>query len=187
MGRKDDDGGRRERDWREIDRRKDRSKHRQPDRPAVPEHKQARAASASKVYKSQLDAFFDGGGKAPAHVKDKLAALDDASPEGKQRVAALKAIKDAGTSSAVDKAVDAFVGQWELPPDHEILAQVLLCSDERHVRRALEIITDLLSKNRPPRRKAILEQRLRRVINLGDDPDAAEQAQAILKQLRLFS
>ena len=74
MGRDRDD--RRERDWREIDRRKDRSKHRQPDRPQVPKHKQARAESASKVYKSQLDAFFDGDGKAPAHVKDKLATLD---------------------------------------------------------------------------------------------------------------
>jgi hypothetical protein len=185
MGRDRDD--RRERDWREIDRRKDRSKHRQPDRPQIPKHKQARAESASKVYKGQLDAFFDGDGKAPAHVKDKLATLDDTSPEGKKRVAALKAIKDAGTSSAVDKAVEAYLEKWELPPDHDVLAQVLLCSEEERVGQALDIIAELLSKNRPPRRKAILEQRLRRVINLGDDPDLADKAQAIVKQLRLFS
>jgi len=178
---------RRERDWREIDRRKDQSKHRQPDRPQVPKHKQARAESASKVYKSQLDAFFDGDGKAPAHVKDKLEALDDTSPEGKKRIAALKKIKDAKTSSAVDRAVDAYLAKWELPPDHDVLAQVLTCSDEEHVGRALETIADLLSKNRPPRRKTILEQRLRRVISLGDDPDLADEAEAIIKQLRLFS
>ena len=178
---------RRDRDWREIDRRKDQSKHRQPDRPQMPKHKQARAESASKVYKSQLDAFFDGDGKAPSHVKDKLATLDDTSPEGKKRVAALKKIKDAGTSSAVDKALGAYLKNWELPPDHDVLAQVLTSSDEEYIGQALDIIADLLSKNRPPRRKTILEQRLRRVINLGDDPDQADKAQAILKQLRLFS
>lgn len=178
---------RRERDWREIDRRKDRSKHRQPDRPQVPKHKQARAESASKVYKSKLDAFFDGDGKAPAHVKDKLATLDDASPEGKQRLAALKAIKDAGTSSAVDKAVAAYLREWSLPPDHEVLAQVLLASEEEYVEQALELIEELLSHNRPPRRKAVLEQRLRRVISLGEDPDLADKAQALIRQLRLFS
>jgi hypothetical protein len=185
MGRDRDD--RRERDWREIDRRKDKSKHRQPDRPQIPQHKQARAESASKVYKSKLDAFFDGDGKAPDHIKDKLSTLDDASPEGKKRIAALKKIKEAGTSSAVDKAVDAYMASWELPPDHDVLAQVLMCSDEEHVDQALETIAELLSKNRPPRRKAILEQRLRRVINLGEDPDLADKAQDILKQLRLFS
>ncbi|MBW2278449.1 MAG: hypothetical protein JRF63_13230 [Deltaproteobacteria bacterium] len=185
MGRDQED--RRERDWREIDRRKDQSKHRQADRPRVPEHQQARAESASKVYKSKLDAFFDGSGKAPAHIKDKLQALDDTSPEGKQRITALKKIKDAGTSLAVEKAVGVYLKSWALPPDHDVLAQVLTCSDEEYVGQALEIIDELLSKNRPPRRKTILEQRLRRVISLSDDPDLADKAQAIIKQLRLFS
>lgn len=185
MGRDRDD--RRERDWREIDRRKDQSKHRQPDRPQVPKHQRARAESASKVYKSKLDAFFDGDGKAPAHIKDKLQSLDDTSPEGKKRIAALKKIKDSGTSSAVEQAVGTYLKSWELPPDHDVLAQVLTCSDEEYVGQALEIIADLLSKNRPPRRKTILEQRLRRVISLGDDPELADKAQAIIKQLRLFS
>lgn len=177
---------RRERDWREIDRRKDRSKHRQPDRPQMPKHKQARADSASKVYKAKLDAFFDGDGKAPAHVKDKLATLDDAAPEGKRRLAALKAIKEAGTTSAVDRAVADYLREWTLPPDHEVLVQVLLASDEEHVGLALEIIGELLSHNRPPRRKAVLEQRLRRVVNLGEDPDLSGKAQSLIKQLRLF-
>jgi hypothetical protein len=186
MPRKDD-GGRRERDWREIDRKKDRSKHRQPDSKQRPKHIQDRADSASKVYKSKLDSFFDGDGKAPEHVKDKLKTLDDTSKEGKQRIAALKAIKDSGTSSAVDKALTAYLERWELPPDHDVLAQALLGSDEEHVGQALTMIGELLSQNRPPRRTAVLEQRLRRIVNLGEDPDLEEQAQSLIKQLRLFS
>ena len=64
------DDDRPKRSWREIDKNKDRSQHRKEDRAPMSSFKQARADSASKVYKSKLDNFFDGDGKAPEHVRE---------------------------------------------------------------------------------------------------------------------
>ncbi|MCP4605016.1 MAG: hypothetical protein GY847_31590 [Proteobacteria bacterium] len=184
---RDYDDDRPKRSWREIDRKKDSSKHRKEDRQSIAPHAKVRAASASKVYKSKLDAFFDGEGKAPAHVKEKLAALDSTSQEGKERASALKTIKDAGTSSAADKAVTTYLKKWELPPDFDILAQVLTCSDEDYVKTALEMLEEMFAEKRVPRSPKIVEQRLRRVKNLSDDPDLAEKAGELMRTLRLYS
>ncbi len=175
------------RSWREIDQRKDSSKHRQPDRSAMSKNKKVRAESASKVYKSKLDAFFEGDGKAPAHIKDKLDSLESASGDGKARAKALKAIKDAGTSSAADKAVAAYKKKWEIPSDYDILSQVLMCADEDYVDEAMEILEEMFKGKRVPRRTAILEQRLRRVKTLADEPGLQDKANELIKSLRLFS
>jgi hypothetical protein len=175
------------RSWREIDKMRDGSQHRQPDRKSMPAHKQARADSASKVYKAKLDAFFDGEGGPIEHVKSQLEALDGPSEGGARRAAALKAIKDAGTSSAADAAVAAFLEEWKLPPDYDVLTQVLTCEDEEHVELALDMIGEMLGAKRVPRRTQVLEQRLRRVKTLCDDPDLGDKAAALLRELRLFS
>lgn len=175
------------RSWRDIDKKKDSSKHRQSDNRPMSRQKKVRAESASKVYKSKLDAFFEGEGRAPAHVKDKIDTLKPTSKEGKARAAALKAIKDANTSSAADKAVSAYVKKWELPPDFEVLSQVLTCSDEDYVLEALEFIERLVAEGRAPRRVQLLEQRLRRVKTLADDSDLQDKADELVKKLRLFS
>ena len=175
------------RSWREIDKMKDGSAHRQPDKKPLPAHKKARAESASKVYKSKLDAFFDGEGKAPEHVKEKMAAVETTSKGGKERAAALKAIKDAGTSGAADRAVEAYLEKWELPPDFEILNQVLQCSDESYVEQAMDMLEAMFRDKRVPKRTQVLEQRLRRVKTLIDDEDLEEKATALIRTLRLFS
>ena len=175
------------RSWREIDKKKDSSKHRTSDGKPLSRQKQARAASASKVYKSKLDAFFEGEGKAPAHVKDKIDTMKPTSKEGKARAGALKAIKEANTSSAADKAVAAYLKKWELPPDYEVLSQVLTCSDEDYVMDAMGCMEKLIAENRAPRRVQLLEQRLRTVKTLADDPDLQDKAGELIKKLRLFS
>ncbi len=175
------------RSWRDIDKQKDGSQHRKPDRPISNPRAKARADSASKVYKSKLDAFFDGQGKAPAHVKEKLNTLKAVDSGGEKRVKALKAIKEASTSTAADKAVKAYLVNWELPPDYEVIGQVLTCSDEEYVELALTMMTKMLDDKQIPKRAALLEQRLRRVKTLADDPDLQDKADAVMRQLRLFS
>jgi hypothetical protein len=174
------------RSWREIDKKKDSSKHRQSDSKPMSSHKKARAASASKVYKSKLDAFFDGEGKAPAHVKEKVDVLHATSGEGKARAGALKAIKEANTSSAADKAVAMYLKEWEFPPDFDVLSQILICSDEDYVLNAMELIDKIIKENRVPRRVQLLEQRLRRVKTLADDSDLQDKADKLIKKIRLF-
>lgn len=174
------------RSWREIDKKKDGSQHRPAERKPFHPNQQARAESASKVYKSKLDAFFDGEGKAPAHVKEKFAAIEDTSKAGKERTAALKKIKDAGTSGAADKAIAAYLKKWELPPDFEILAQALMCGDESYVEQAMVLLEEMFKNNRVPKRTQLLEQRLRRVKTLIDDDDLEEKATHLIRTLRLF-
>jgi hypothetical protein len=181
------DGDRPKRSWREIDKKKDSSAHRQADRAPLDKNRQARADSASKVYKSKLDAFFDGETKAPAMVQDQLEKLKPTSPEEKARAKALQAIKDVGTSSAADKAVGAYLETWKLPPDFDVLSQVLTCSDEDYLSDAMALLDKMLGAKRVPKRTPLLEQRLRRVKTLADDPDLQEEAGELLLKLRLFS
>jgi hypothetical protein len=180
-----DDTERPKRSWRDVDRNKDRSAHRKEDRPPIRDAKrQARADSASKVYRSKLDAFFDGDGAAPAQIKGKLAGLDESSAEGKERQAVLDEIKAATTSMATAKAVRRYLERWKLPPDHDVLVQAVGSAEEEHQRLALEQIAELLGRGRVPRRTAVLEQRLKRVIDLGEEPDITALAEAVLAQLR---
>ena len=172
--------------WREIDKQKDRSLHRREERPPLNPNRKARADSASKVYKSQLDRFFEGEGKAPAQVKSKLAAIEDVSPDGLARKAAVQRIKDAATSAAKREAVKEYLARWELPPDHDVLAEVLACDDDGYVAIALAMIDELLSSNRPPRRTTTLEQRLKRIVTLSEEPSVQSAAKELVKKLRVF-
>lgn len=185
---RDYDSDKPKKSWREIDRSKDSSRHRQEDRPGFGSRQKARAESASKAYKSKLDAFFDGEGAAPAHVKDKLSALEKTqSGQGKERLDALVAIKDASTSSAADKATGVYLESWELPPDFDVLAQVLTCSEESYVERAMDMIAEMFKSRRVPKRAAVLEQRLRRVKTLSEEPSLQKKADELIRELRLFS
>ena len=183
---RDYDSDRPKRSWREIDQQKDRSLHRREERPAMNPKKQARADGASKVYKSQLDRFFEGDGKAPAQVKNKLAAIEDVSPDGVARKAAVQKIKDAVTSSAKREAVSEYLSRWELPPDHDLLAEVLACDDDDYIAIALRMIDELLSANRPPHRTTTLEQRLKRIVTLSEEPSVQATAKELIKKLRVF-
>jgi aminopeptidase N len=171
--------------WREIDSRKDQSAHRRDDRPGKNPFAQARANNASSMYRAELDSFFDGEGKAPAHMREKFAALTD-SKEGKERKTAAAKIVDAKTSSAKTAAVKDYLKKWELPPDYSILAEVLLCSDDLLVEQALDEIDKMFDANRIPKRKALLEQRFKSLVSLTDDEDVEEKASALLKKIRIF-
>lgn len=183
---RDYDSDRPKKSWSEIDKQKDRSLHRREERPAMGQKKQARADGASKVYKSQLDRFFDGEGRAPAQVKNKLAAIEDVSPDGLARKAAAQRIKDAATSSAKRDAVKEYLAKWELPPDHDLLVEVLACDDDEYVATALKIVDELLSANRPPHRTTMLEQRLKRIVSLSEEPSVQNAAKELIKKLRVF-
>ena len=183
---RDYDSDKPKRSWRDIDRNKDKSAHRKEDRPPMNPFKQARADSASKVYKSKLDSFFEGDAKAPAPVREKLAKITDTSEEGKARNKAIKAIKDAATSSALDKAFAAFLKDWEMPPDYDVLSQALNCGDEEYVGAALDMLEEMFKEKRVPRQAQLLEQRLRKVKTLAEEPDLQDKASKLMKDLRLF-
>ena len=171
--------------WRELDKRKDASSHRRDDSFSKNSFSKARANSASGVYKAQLDSFFNGEGKAPLHLQDKFASLQD-SKEGKERKAAAAKIIGAKTSTVRDAAVHEYLKKWELPPDYNVLSEVLLCSDEELVELALDEIKKMFDLSRIPKRRALLEQRFKSLVSLSDDDDIVNKAKSILETLRKF-
>ncbi|MCK9523767.1 MAG: hypothetical protein M0R76_12115 [Proteobacteria bacterium] len=171
--------------WREIDQNKDRSAHRQNDAPTGSPFRQARAQAASRSYKAKLDAFFDGAAPPPAAIKDKLEALSD-NDRGKARKTAIDRISAARTTADRDAAVDAFMAQWSLPADYELLAELLRCGDTSHVTAALQALTEMVEANRVPKNKPVLEQRLRNIISLDEDPETVAPAKELLVSLRKF-
>ena len=82
----------------------------------------------------------------------------------------------------------AFVAEHgELPPDDEILSQALLCKDDVLVGQALALLQATIADQRVPRQPALLEQRLRRVAQLSEEPENQERARALLREVRLFT
>ena len=67
-----------------------------------------------------------------------------------------------------------------------MLVEVLACDDDGYIALALKIVDNLLSANRPPRRTTILEQRLKRIVTLSEEPANQNTAKELIKKLRVF-
>jgi hypothetical protein len=173
-----------QRDWRELDRRKDRSTHRKEERPAGGKRSRAGKEAAHKEYVAGLHRLFDTGdaGGRVAKVLPPMPKADDAEAPGAgaARQVALKRIRAAETSSDVKDAVAAFRADWDLPEDADALTQVLLHPDEAIVAEALAILDRILPLRRPTRRET-LRTRLRR---LEDDEDLAAETRALAGRVR---
>jgi tetratricopeptide (TPR) repeat protein len=106
--------------WRDRDRKKDRSAHRQEEsRPRGPA---PRIESATAAYKRQLDAVFSGGAL-PAHLKEKLGE----APVGEagERQKKLRAVLTAATPAEQVAALNAFLAEHELPDDLDFIERAL--------------------------------------------------------------
>ncbi len=172
--------------WREVDKNKDRSAHRKEDHSAFSPTKQIRSDSASKVYKAKLSAFFDGEGKPPEMIREKLSNIQDISEEGKERLEAMKKIKNASNSNAIEAAFYSYLTRWELPLDYDLLSQALNCDNDELIEKTLDILEKMLSDRRIPKSVQLLEQRLRRVKTLTEDPNIQKKAGTLIRDLRLF-
>ncbi len=147
----------RDRSWREIDKKRDGSKHRSDERPARPGKKQAVTGLAR--YKGDLGRLFEHGAasaKLRAVAAQRGMKLGADQPE---RQAALRAILDAAGSEAIGKAVDAFAARFgELPDDPQVLMQALDHPDEHAAGAALRRLRDYVAGRQPPRRTLLLQR-----------------------------
>ncbi|MBU0551778.1 hypothetical protein KKF91_02610 [Myxococcota bacterium] len=160
--------------WRERDRRKDSSAHRDhaPTRPAP------RVESATASYKRQLDAFFNEG-KVPAHLRDKLPE-GEASPNRRQ--ALLREIRK-GDAAAQQRAVQALRDEFGLPDDPEILLIALSHPDDAILRDALDAVEALLATGRPLPKKALFRLRLSGLEFSAFDPSVQRRSAALAARL----
>ena len=178
-GRYDDDDEYRERErpsWREIDRRRDRSRHVRPDH-EVYKKKKVRTTGQAQ-YKAALEAFFSGGKLPERFASAMKIQLKDS--KGSERQKLVQAIIDAPTITELEKLYDEFIKKWELPDDVDMLSSLLRHRDESVVKRCLERLSKIVGKKIIKRRN-LLESRLKDLIDLTDDPEIVELSKKVLK------
>ena len=78
------------------------------------------------------------------------------------------------------------MAQWSLPADYELLAELLRCGDTSHVAAALQELTEMVEANRVPKNKPVLEQRLRNIISLDEEPEIVAPAKELLVTKRKY-
>lgn len=170
--------------WRDIDRKKDRSRHRQDERPAGPK---PRVESATKAYRRQLDRLFAEGGL-PEHLKDRLPApeAEEAAPAGKgsDRLKRVRAVRQAPSGPELVKAIDALRKDYGLPDDLEILLRVLEHPSDAVLLEALALIEQHVEMGDPlPHRKTFVE-RLKGLELTSFDPRVQRKAATLAARLR---
>ena len=164
--------------WRDIDRRRDQSRHLSGE---ALKRESPRAQRAASGYKATLDNFFEGG-KAPAHVRPQLEKLDSGRSTSDLPLLT-RAVRQAIGPREVEAAVNELLEHSrELPDDVDLLVQVLLHPDEEIVRDALARLDDLIAR-RMPKRKDLLLERLRRLETLAEEPQTIASAKALARRL----
>jgi hypothetical protein len=165
--------GSRERDvsWRDIDKKRDKSAHIDPDRRDAPRKPGSRPVTGPGRYKADLSALFERGEVAKS-VKGvaRIAGLEVTGGQP-ERQAALRRILDAVGPDAVCKAVDAFRKEHgELPDDPDVLVQMLVHPDPDTVLDALGRLERYLAGH-IPHRKAIMLGRVKEAERRADSAE----------------
>ncbi len=137
---RDDDDDRRP-SWRELDRRRDRSSHREAE-PESRDPRPSRQDYKKDRYKKQLEQLFSGGKPNPEQEKQ------------------LKKIRQARGDAEINKACLQFVKKFGLPKEWDSLTLFLDATDPELLLPALEQLEKSVVMQ-PPVRQENFKQRLR--------------------------
>jgi len=185
-------GERNKKSWREIDRGRDGSAHRRSGRASEQRRDEtARANAEAKQHRSALEALFSP----KVVVEDKPAALPknaarivlppipDADPKHAERRKLLAKLLTAKGPASISKAADAFMAAgFIFPDDQETHVQLLEHVDEERVREAIAKLTTIFA-GELPKRRPVIEQRLRRIEDQADEADTRDMAAALRRML----
>ncbi len=185
-------GDRNRKSWREVDRGRDGSDHRRSggDRGRKREET-ARANAAAKQYKNALEALFAPKSEAddkPAAMPKTAARIvlppnPDADPKNAERRRLLAKLLDAAGPASISKAAKAFLSAgFTFPDDQETHVQLLEHVDEERVRESIAKLASIFA-GELPKRRPILEQRLRRIEDQADEKETREAAAALRRML----
>ena len=177
-GRYDDDDFReKERpSWREIDRRRDRSRHVRRDDEYYGRKKVRTTGQAQ--YKAALEAFFSGE-KLPEKFRSAM-KIDLKDATGSERQKLVQKIIDASTTQELEQLYSEFIKKWELPDDVDMLSSLLRHGDETVVKECLERLSKIVGK-KIIKRRILLENRLKQIEALTEDPEIKELARKVLR------
>ena len=165
MAQRDKDSSERERpSWREIDQRRDGSRHvsrgeRPAVRPGTPRAERMRQRALKEAHK-----VFEGKQGTPAHQK------------------AADALHRHFGSKKFNPLVKEYIKEYGLPRDWGLLFLFLDFPDSSISTGSLELLARL-HPTRSPREQQAFLSKLRTLATLADDPEVQEQASALLSSL----
>jgi len=174
--------------WSEIDKRKDQSKHVDGGEPrrGLDDRK---ATTGYHRYKQELGDMFSTGEasklvkqvmkKSSALRKEETASGAETVPE---RQALLRAIREASSSTELERLLDEFLGRWEMPEDLDFLTQALDHPEEEVQLEALGRISRYLDGHLPGR-VHLLRSRVRALASRSEDPGVASLAKEVNRKL----
>lgn len=149
--------------WRDIDKRKDRSKHVSEDRPDLAP-KSPRKDWAQKMYLKEIENLFKG----KKGSKDHGIALEEIHQK-------------AGTKK-LNSAVKKYIKEYGLPDDWSTLFLLLDYKDIKVVKKAVAILKDM-SKEEPLNIKEGLKSKLNIIAMTTPDDELKEVAEEALEDL----
>lgn len=168
--------------WREIDRGRDRSKHRQEDRSRGEGPR--RGPRSEKSYRAALDRLFDSGKIADIVDPKTGGRSGEDGEQGESRIKLQARIRAAGDRDELTAAVDAYLAHSDaLPDDLELLGRVLEHRDPARQLDAMERISDLLDTGARPKRTRAMVGQLKMLRDVGDDPEIVAAARALIERL----
>lgn len=170
-----DEGRRRKKSWREIDRGKDKSLHRRVEHPGTSPYQRR----TNKSYKAELDRFFEHG-VASQRIKTLMkkggpdtAAPSDDGGENAEKVSLIRSIRGAETFDEFVTSVEQLREKYGLPNDVDILIRVLEHPDDEPIRDALGQLIELTRRLTLTQVKQ-LKARLDTLESFNEDPEILE-------------
>jgi len=173
--------------WREIDRAREGSVHRRDTRDRDRQREQtARENAATKQYRKALEALFS-----PKKPDEEPAALPktaarivlppnpEADPRNEERRKLLGRVLAASGPASISKAANEFIeAGFDFPEDQEVYLQLLEHTSEDRVRDAIDRLAMILA-GQVPKRKPVLEQRLRRIEEHAEEASTRDAAASL--------
>jgi hypothetical protein len=174
--------------WRDIDKAKDRSTHRRD--PGEAERRRedlARSNTEVREHKAALEALFAPKGEETPRPPDAPRAAPrlvlppnpNADPRNAERRRLLAKLLSAAGPGSISKVANDFVAAgFTFPDDQEVYLQLLEHVEETRVQEAIDALSRLLA-GELPKRKPVLDQRLRRIEEHAESAPTRESAAAL--------
>ena len=167
--------------WREIDKARDGSSHRK-DRPDASMLTRRSSGRSQKSYRAALDRLFDSGKIADLVEQKDPSEAKPMDTEAESRLKMLRKIQDATDRDEVTRTADAYLKQFDLPQDMDILPRLLEHRDPEVQLQTMTRMDELLDTLRPKRTRAIVGQ-LKMIRDFADEQEMMALANKLIDRL----
>lgn len=159
------------------------------DRRAAKQHRAALEALFSPRKEPDAEDGKGGRGKSGRDATTKtlgrivLAPPPQSDPRAVERQRLLSKVLSASGRPNISKAVDDFVkAGHSFPAEQDVYLQMLEHTDEQRIQEAIDVLSGILA-GELPKRRAVLESRLRRIEQFAEEPATREAAERLRRQV----